>query len=370
MVRTRTFLLATLAAIGAGDARTETLVGLSTALTGRYAWVGEPPAVGTQLAIEDLNAAGGVLGEPLRLVTVDDGCDPEQAPLAARKLVSDGVAVTFSGTCSGAALAAAPVYREARIVVLESAATNPRLTDQGDPGMFRIVGRDDLQGDLAGDLLADRWAGEKIAIAHDGSTYGQGLAEQVKERLNLRGVREAAFVEYAPRHTDFSALLEQLHALSIEVLYVGGYSPEIGLIARHARERGHDFLLVSGDGLSTGEFGVVAGPAAEGTLFTSFSDPSRDPRSAELMARTRLEEPSGRVLHSYAAVQVWAQAVAKAGTLGSEAVARVLHEAEFDTVLGRIGFDAKGDVEGFEPFVWYVWRNGTYVPLEDQPLTR
>jgi branched-chain amino acid transport system substrate-binding protein len=122
MIRTRTFLLATLAmltAIGAGDARTETLVGLSAALTGPYAWVGEPPTVGVQLAIEDLNAAGGVLGEQLRLVTVDDGCNPEQAPLAARKLVSDGVAVTFSGTCSGAALAAAPIYREARTVVLE-----------------------------------------------------------------------------------------------------------------------------------------------------------------------------------------------------------------------------------------------------------
>jgi branched-chain amino acid transport system substrate-binding protein len=347
MIRTRAFLLATFVAFGAGDAHAETLVGLSTPLTGPYAWIGEPPTAGMQLAVADLNAAGGVLGEPLRLVIADDACDPEQAPLAARKLAGDGVAVVFGATCSGAALAAAPVLREAGIVRIEAAATNPRLTDEGE-GVFRLVGRDDLQGDLAGDLLADHWVNKRIAIAHDGQAYGRGLAEQVKERLNRHGVREAVFVEYAPRETDYVALLEQLHAASIEVLYVGGYSPEIGLIIRYARERGLDFQLISGDGLSTGEFWAVAGPAGEGTLFTSFNDPSQDPRSAEVMARARLQEPSGRVLYCYAAVQVWAQAVAKAGTLDTKEVMRVLHEAEFDTVLGRIGFDEKGDVKGFE----------------------
>jgi branched-chain amino acid transport system substrate-binding protein len=369
MIRAQAVLLATLVAFIAGDARTETLVGLSAPLSGPYAWIGEPPLAGTQLAVADLNAAGGVLGEPLRLVIVDDACSPEQAPLAARKLASDGVAVVFGGTCSGAALAAAPVLREARIVRVEAAATNPRLTDEGE-GVFRLVGRDDLQGDLAGDFLAERWADKRIAVAHDGQAYGRGLAEQVKERLNQRRLRETLFVEYAPGQTDYSALLEQLHAASVEVLYVGGYSPEIGLIVRQARERGLHLQLVSGDGLSTGEFGVVAGPAAEGTMFTTFNNPARDPRAAKVMARVRLPEPSGRLLYSYAAVEAWAQAVAKASTLEPGPVMRVLHEAEFDTVLGRIGFDEKGDVEGFEPFVWFVWRDGGYVPFDDKPVTR
>jgi branched-chain amino acid transport system substrate-binding protein len=192
----------------------------------------------------------------------------------------------------------------------------------------------------------------------------------VKERLNRRGVREAVFVEYVPRQVDYSALLERLHAASVRVLYVGGYSPEIGLIVRYARERGLDLQLVSGDGLSTGEFWVVAGPAAEGTLFTSFSDPTRDPRAAEVMARAGLQEPNAHVLYSYAAVQVWAQAVAKAGTTEAGVVTPVLHETEFDTVLGRIGFDEKGDVKGFEPFVWFVWRDGRYVPLDGKAVTR
>jgi branched-chain amino acid transport system substrate-binding protein len=303
------------------------------------------------------------LGEQLRLIIADDACSPEQAPLAARKLASDGVTVVFGASCSGAALAAAAVLREVQIVRVESAATNPRLTDEGE-GVFRIVGRDDLQGDLAGDLLADRWADKRIAIAHDGQAYGKGLAEQVKERLNRRGVRETMFIEYAPRQTDYSALLRQLSAASIEVLYVGGYSPEIGLIIRQARGQGLDFQLVSGDGLSTGEFWVVAGPAAEGTLFTTFNDLARGPRAAEIIARARLQ-PSGRLLYSYAAVQAWAQAVAQAGTLEPGAVMRVLHEAEFDTVLGRIGFNEKGDIEGFEPFVWFVWRGGKDEPLEE-----
>jgi branched-chain amino acid transport system substrate-binding protein len=103
---------------------------------------------------------------------------------------------------------------------------------------------------------------------------------------------------------------------------------------------------------------LVAGPAGEGTLFTSFSDPTHEPRAADVRERLQgqLQQPNARAVYNYAAVQVWAQAVAKAGTLESEVVAAALHANQFDTVLGRIGFDEKGDVTGYEPFVWYVWR--------------
>ena len=356
-------VLVALAAAAVNHARADIPIGFNSALTGPYAWVGEPHLAGTELAVADINAKGGVLGELLELIVADDGCDAELAPLAAEKLVSEAVAVAFGATCSGAAIPASKVYGRAGVLMIEAGATNPRLTEEGDSRVFRIVGRDDLQGTIGGDYLADRWGSNRIAIVHDDSAFGKGLAEQVKERLNQRGVPEALFATYSPGAMDYSDLLEQLRAASIEVLYLGGYSPEAGLIIRQARDREYGVQLVAGDSLSTGEFWLVAGPAGEGTLFTSFSDPTKDPRAAEIMSRVvaRLQQPNARALYSYAAVQLWAQAVEQAGTTDAIQIAERLRQEQFETVLGRIGFDAKGDVTGFDPFVWYVWTDGKYV---------
>jgi branched-chain amino acid transport system substrate-binding protein len=355
-----------LAASGVDHARADIPIGFSSALTGPYAWVGEPHLAGTELAIADLNAQGGVLGEPLELIIADDGCNAELAPLTAEKLASEAVAVAFGATCSGAAIPASKVYRRAGILMIEAGATNPRLTEEGASLVFRVVGRDDRQGTIAGDYLADRWRDSQIAIVHDRSAFGQGLAEEVKERLNQRGVSEALFTTFEPEAMDYSVLLDQLRTAAVDVLYLGGYSPEAGLIIRQARDRKYDVQLVAGDSLSTGEFWLVAGPAGEGTLFTSFSDPTSEPSAAEVMGRlaARLQQPNARALYSYGAAQVWAQAVEKAGTTDPGAVAQALRQERFDTVLGTIGFDAKGDVAGFDPFVWYVWTDGKYVPKD------
>ena len=356
-------ILAALTAAAMDHARADIPIGFNSALTGPYAWVGEPQLAGTELAIADLN---GVLGEPLQLIVADDGCSAELAPLAAEKLVSEAVAVAFGATCSGAAIPASKVYQRAGTLMIEAGATNPRLTEEGNGRIFRIVGRDDLQGTMGGDYLADRWRNSNIAIVHDTSAFGEGLAEEVKKRLNQLGVSEAVFTTYAPGAMDYSDLLDQLSAASIEVLYVGGYSPEAGLIIRQARDRQYSVQMVAGDSLSTGEFWLVAGPAGEGTLFTSFSDPTQESRAAEVMGRmqARLQQPNARALYSYAAVQLWAQAVEQAGATDAARIIEVLRQEQFDTVLGTIGFDAKGDVTGFDPFVWYVWTDGKYVPKD------
>jgi branched-chain amino acid transport system substrate-binding protein len=371
MVIRGAWILAALATAGADHVRAEIPIGFSTPLTGPHAWVGEPHLAGTELAVADLNAKGGILGEPLRLVLVDDGCDAELAPLAAQKLVSEAVAVAFGATCSGAAIPASRVYRRAGILMIEGGATNPRLTEEKGGHVFRVVGRDDRQGAIAGDYLATRWSDSNIAIVHDGQAYGQGLAEEVKKRLNQRGISEALSATYQPEALDYSDLLGQLRTASIDVVYLGGYSPDAGLIVRQARDRGYGVQLVAGDSLSTGEFWLVAGPAGEGALFTSFSDPTHEPHAAEVMGRLQrqLQQPNARAVYSYAAVQLWAQAVEKAGTLEPNSVAAALHADRFDTVLGTIGFDAKGDVTGYEPFVWYVWREGNYAPVDLDTLT-
>ena len=151
------------------------------------------------------------------------------------------------------------------------------------------------------------------------------------------------------------------------MVYYGGYSTEAGLLIRQAREAGHGFQLVSGDALYTEQFGLVAGDAAEGAIFSSYPDPRHNPEAAEVVARFRAAgfEPEGVTLHHYASVQVWAQAVEKVGSLSGSELAAVLRRERFPTVLGLVGFDAKGDVTGVAGFAWYVWRGGKYEPLEE-----
>ena len=143
--------------------------------------------MGTELAVADLNAKGGVLGEQIRLISVDDACDPEQAVAAARKLISDGVMFVVGHICSGGAIPTAPLYEAAGVIVISPSATNPKLTEEGRANVFRVVGRDDQQGIIAGNYLADRWGEKKIAILHDGQAYGRGLGGRDQEDAERAG---------------------------------------------------------------------------------------------------------------------------------------------------------------------------------------
>jgi branched-chain amino acid transport system substrate-binding protein len=252
--------------------------------------------------------------------------------------------------------------------MISTFATNPKLTEQGLANVFRVVGRDDLQGRIAGDLLAERWGGKPIAILHDGQLYGKGLAEETRKRLNERGIAEAMFEAIEPGKADYWDILQSMQAMGVEVLYYGGYTHEAGLIIRQAREHGYDLQLVAGDGINNEDFGLVAGPASDGTLMSNSPQPINAEAEA-LLARFAPDVETGADLKPYAAVQVWAQAVEMAGTFETEAVAEALRTHEFDTVLGRIGFDTKGDVAGYETFVWHIWKDGEYAPVEPGKLT-
>jgi branched-chain amino acid transport system substrate-binding protein len=128
--------------------------------------------------------------------------------------------------------------------------------------------------------------------------------------------------------------------------------------------------LVAGDGINSEDFGLIAGKASDGTLFTSTQDLRDSPRAAELVARLRSEhyEPIGPTFLAYGAMQAWAQAAEKAGTLELDVVSKSLRTNEFDTIYGRIRFDEKGDVHGYQPFAWYVWKGGGYQPVDPNGL--
>jgi branched-chain amino acid transport system substrate-binding protein len=166
-----------------------------------------------------LNKAGGVLGEPVRLILVDDYCRGDQAIAAARKLVEAGVVFVAGHPCSGAAIPASKIYEEAGILMISSTASNPKLTDEGGPNVFRMVGRDDLIGRIAGNWLADQWGDAQIAILHDGQAYGKGLADEVKSQLNGRGIHEVMYEAVAPGQLKYIDVLLKMKGAGIGLLF-------------------------------------------------------------------------------------------------------------------------------------------------------
>jgi branched-chain amino acid transport system substrate-binding protein len=294
---------------------------------------------------------------------VDDACESQQAKAVARQLVSEGVVFVVGHVCSACSLAASKIYEKAGIIMISPASTNPKVTDEGGPNIFRLIGRDDQQGTIAGDYLAENHSSSRIAIIHDGQAYGMGLAEFTKRQLNKRGVTEVMFDSYIADQKDYKSIVDILVNKKIDVLYIGGYLVDIGIILRQAKKELPNLRLISSDALVDVQFLFVAGKAGEGSYFTFTPDIRLKPEAQDVVAAIREEdayEPEGYTLYAYGAVQAWAQAVEQAGSLKPKAVIKALREGSFDTVLGKIGFDEKGDVTGIDTFVWYVFGKEDY----------
>lgn len=368
--RLLTVAIMSAAAVWATTAGAEILIGVAGPMTGSQSWFGEQFERGARMAAADLNGKGGLLGEEVELVVGDDFCDPDQAVAAANKLVGDGVVFVVGHWCSHSSIAASMVYEEARVLMLTPGSASAKLTDEGGPNVFRVYGRDDRQGAMVGDYLAEHWADKEIAILNDGTTWGVGVSDGVRRRLRERGLGVAVDDTFTRDEAEYSELVSKMQAAGVDVFFVGGLHGETGLMFRQARDRGYDLQLIAASSMATEDFAMIAGPELEGTLMIATTDMRQSPQAAEVVARFRAQgyEPLGTTLNAYTAVQVWAQAVTAAGSPDFEAVIEAMHSRRFDTVLGRIGFDEKGDVTGFEPWQWFVWQaDGTYVPLEPSP---
>ena len=192
-----------------------------------------------------------------------------------------------------------------------------KLTDEGGPNVFRVYGRDDRQGMMVGDYLAEHWADKEIAILDDGTTWGTGVANAVRRRLRERGVRVAVDETFTRGEAEYSELVSKMQAAGVDVFFVGGLHGETGLIFRQAHDRGYDLQLIAASSMATEDFAMIAGPELEGTPMIATADMRRSPQAAEVVARFRAQgyEPLGTTLNAYAAVQDWAQAVEAAGSL-------------------------------------------------------
>lgn len=350
-----------------GPALADLLIGTAGPMTGQYATFGAQMKAGAEQAVEDINAAGGVNGEMLKLFVGDDACDPKQAVAVANQAASEGVLFMAGHFCSGSSIPASAVYYEEGIIQISPGSTNPTFTDERPgPGIYRMCGRDDQQGDVAGAFLLENFADKKVAFVHDKTAYGKGLADATMAVYEKNGGKPALYEAYTAGEKDYNALVSKLKAEGVGVLYVGGYHTEAGLMARQMREQGLDTVLVSGDALVTDEYWAITGDAGEGTLMTFSPDPRKNPDIAPLVEKFRAKgvEPEGYVLYTYASIQAWADAVKTAGSTDREAVIKALDEGTFKTVLGDSNFDEKGDVK-LPGYVFYEWKSGNYDYLEN-----
>ena len=362
-------LIVTFMVLGSYTVKADIVVASAGPMTGDLAVFGEQLKYGAEMWAKDINAKGGINGEKVILEIADDACDPKQAVAVANKLVGMKAVFVAGHFCSGSSIPASQVYSEAGVVQVSPASTNPDFTDKakGD-NVFRVCGRDDQQGEVAGKWIADKYKGKKVAVIHDKTAYGKGLADETKKNMNASGLKETMYEAYTAGEKDYSALVSKLKLNKIDVLYIGGYHAEAGLMARQMKDQGMSVQIISGDALVTQEYWNITGDAGEGTLMTFGPDP-RGKASARAVVK-RFEDaglnPEGYVLYSYAALQVFEQAATKAKSTKPNDVKKAMRSTEFDTVIGKINFNKKGDViaTSKDPlYIFYKFSKGSYAPL-------
>jgi branched-chain amino acid transport system substrate-binding protein len=351
------------------SASAEILIATVGPMKGQYAALGEQLRRGTQQAITDMNALGGVNGEQLALDAEDDNCDPKLAIEVANQLVAKGVKLVAGHYCSGSSIAAAKIYEAAGIIMISPSSTSPKLTENGGWNVNRVCGRDDAQGAFAGRTIAKAYVGKSIAIIDDGSVAGAGLAQMFKTALNAGGVTETVRETYKPGLNDYGELVQKILSADVEVVYVGGYAGEAGTIIRQLRELASNAVIVGGDALLVDQFWSTAGTAGEGSLVTFASDPQKLDSAKTVIAEFQASgyNPEGYTLHAYAAVQAFAQAAAATKSLDGKILSQWLRAGNnLDTVLGTLSLDAKGDVKD-ATYAWYKWSAGKYAEVQPFP---
>jgi branched-chain amino acid transport system substrate-binding protein len=343
-----------------GNAWADILIGVGGPLTGPNAAFGAQLQKGAEQAAADINAAGGVNGEQVKIVLGDDVSDPKQGVSVANKFVADGVKFVVGHFNSGVSIPTSEIYAENGILQISPASTNPTYTERGLWNTFRTCGRDDQQGAVAGAFIAANFKDAKVAVIHDKTPYGQGLADETKKGMNEAGVTEAIYEGINAGDKDFSALIAKMKEAGVSIVYYGGLHTEAGLIMRQMKDQGLNATVMSGDGIVSNELASIAGDAVDGTLMTFAPDPRKNPAAVELVEKFRASgfEPEAYTLYAYAAVQVIADGAKAAGGTDPQAVAEAIKaKGPFKTAIGELGFNEKGDITRPD-YVMYTWKKG------------
>ncbi|MCL7489256.1 MAG: branched-chain amino acid ABC transporter substrate-binding protein [Desulfobulbaceae bacterium] len=343
-------------------------IGVAGAHSGDLASYGLPTVKAVELVVNDLNASGGINGKKIELLVEDDVCKPEVATNTATKLVSQGAHIVIGHICSGATKAALPIYRDAGIIVMSPSATNPALTQSGEyPNFYRTIAADDAQAKTEVDFAINIIGAKKIAVIHDKGDYGKGLAEFAKTFIEQSGKAEVILYEgVTPGALDYSAVVQKIKRSDADAVIFGGYHPEASKIVTQMRKKRMDTVFISDDGVKDETFIKVAGKYAEGVYATGPADVTSNPitqAARKAHKKTYESDPGAFFDNAYAAALAVTNALARAGSTESAAIAEVLRQEDVATPFGLIHFDEQGDATGVG-FSIYQVQNGTYVQVK------
>jgi len=348
-----------------GSAHADIVIGVAGPMSGQYASGGEQMRAGVGQLVADINAAGGLLGQQLRMEVGDDVCDPRQAVAVANTFVNKRVNAVVGHYCSSSTIPASEVYAEENVPMI-TISTNGRVTDRGLENVFRISWRDDDEGAAAARYIHAKFAGKKVAVVDDRAAYGKEQADVVAKVLAELGQAPVLRTAITAGERDYTALVSRLKAGGIDVMFYGGYFTELGLILRQAQQAGLGVQFVSGNTSNNSDLIAAAGSGLDGLLFTFFPDPRESAAAAGVLARIKAGgvEPDGWALFSYAAAQAYVQAARDAGSIDPSKVQQALRAGTFGTVIGDgVQFDTKGDRKNPSMAI-YQWMNGEYAVID------
>jgi len=336
-------------------------IGAAGPMTGDQSKMGIDLRNGVDLAVGEWNEKGGVLGKKILLVPGDDQADPKQAVSIANKFVNQKVSAVVGHWNSNCSINASPYYSAANIVAISPASTNPRLTQQGFKTIFRVCGTDDQQGGVAAEFVLKTLKPKRVAIIHDKTTYGQGLADYFKKSVESN-VPVVFYDGIQTKDPDYKAVLTAIKEKKPDVYFFGGVYPEAGRLVRQAKEIGMTIPMITGDGVYDPTFIGIAGKAAEGTYVTFGKDPSGLPTSKSFNEKYKAKfgDPGPYSIYAYDAANIILAAMQQTGTTDGLKVADYISKNTFKGAFGDISFDKHGDVTKAPYVVWQV-KDGKFV---------
>ncbi|MER3556817.1 MAG: branched chain amino acid ABC transporter substrate-binding protein, partial [Thermus sp.] len=342
-------------------------------LSGPQAGLGEQIKLGAELAVEEAKARFKALGFDLQLVPYDDQANPDIGVGNANRIINDPDILGVVGHLnSGVAIPSSEVYARVNLVMVSPANTNPRVTERGLKNVFRICGRDDVQGPAGAEYAFQNLRVRNVFVIHDKTAYGQGLAEEFKKRFEALGGKVVAFVG-TEETSNFVPLINQIRSArpAPQLIYFGGIYSQIGPFVKQLRERGLYTRLMGGDGLDSSEFERLAGSqAAKGTFYTSVAGPvSAFPKAKAVVQRFKQKygkDMEGFGVYAYDSANVIITAIENAIKAAGgkkptrDQVTEMVAKTKLEGLTGTIEFNSKGDIKKAKYFVLQVAGTGNW----------
>jgi branched-chain amino acid transport system substrate-binding protein len=334
---------------GAADTTGDILVGFYGSLTGDGASFGQSSREGAELAVDELNAAGGVLGRKLRLLVEDDQSKPEEASNAVTKLVTqDKVVAVIGEVASRRTLAAAPISQKYQIPMITPASTNEKVTEVGDY-VFRVCFIDPFQGEVLAKFAYNDLKARKVAILRDqAQDYSVGLTDSVQRNFTKLGGQVIAPVSYSTGDADFKAALTRIRSEKPDVLFATGYYPEAAIITRQARELGMTMPILGGDGW-VGDALQNGREALKNTYISNhYSGDNPDPVVQNFVSSYKKrfnKDPDAIAALGYDAIKVLADSLTRAMSTEGPKLRDAIASADVPGVTGRLKMNAQRNVD-------------------------